>query len=51
MNALVIPAWGAVGAAWTTVIGECLLALTLVSLVVRGARRLRRSELTTVGAA
>jgi O-antigen/teichoic acid export membrane protein len=51
LNALLIPAFGAVGAAWTTVIGESVLALTMVSLVVRGARRLRRPELATVGAA
>jgi O-antigen/teichoic acid export membrane protein len=51
MNALVIPAWGAVGAAWTTVIGESLLALTLAALVVRAARRLPRAELAGAGAA
>jgi O-antigen/teichoic acid export membrane protein len=51
VNAVVIPTWGTVGAAWTTVIGEILLALTLVSLVAEGTRRVRRSERATVGAA
>ena len=32
MNAVVIPTWGAVGAAWTTVIGEAVLALVLSSM-------------------
>jgi O-antigen/teichoic acid export membrane protein len=50
-NAVVIPTWGMVGAAWTTVVGESLLAVTLVSLVVRGARRMRRSQLATVSVA
>jgi O-antigen/teichoic acid export membrane protein len=51
MNAVAIPTWGAVGAAWTSVIGESLLALALTSMVVRGARRLRGTELAPVGAA
>jgi Na+-driven multidrug efflux pump len=48
LNALLIPGWGALGAAWTTVIGESLLAVTLLSLVVRSARRTRRRELAAV---
>jgi O-antigen/teichoic acid export membrane protein len=51
MNAVVVPTWGPVGAAWTTVIGELLLALALTSMVVRGARTLRATTLATVGTA
>jgi O-antigen/teichoic acid export membrane protein len=51
MNAVAVPAWGPVGAAWTTVIGECLLALALTSMVVRGARKLRATDLVPVGTA
>ena len=51
MNAVAVPTWGPLGAAWTTVIGESLLALALTSMVVRGARRLRATALTPVVAA
>jgi O-antigen/teichoic acid export membrane protein len=51
LNAALIPAWGAVGAAWATVVGESLLAVALLTLLVRQARRSRRAEPATVGAA
>jgi len=31
LNAALIPAWGVVGAAWTAVVGESLLAVALLS--------------------
>jgi O-antigen/teichoic acid export membrane protein len=48
LNAVAVPAWGPIGAAWTTVIGETLLAATLTSMVVRTARRLRATTLAPV---
>jgi O-antigen/teichoic acid export membrane protein len=51
LNAALIPSWGAVGAAWATVVAESLLAMALLTLVVRQARRSRRAAPATVGAA
>jgi Na+-driven multidrug efflux pump len=51
LNAVLIPAWGAVGAAWAAVVGELLLAVALITLVLRQARRSRWAEPATVGAA
>jgi O-antigen/teichoic acid export membrane protein len=40
LNCISIPAWGAMGAAWTTVISETILALWLVRLTQRHVRSL-----------
>jgi Na+-driven multidrug efflux pump len=40
LNCVSIPVWGAMGAAWTTVISETILALWLVRLTRRHVRSL-----------
>ena len=51
LNAALIPTWGAVGAAWATLVAESLLAIALLALLVRHARRSPRAEPGMVGAA
>ena len=44
LNAIIIPRWGAPGAAWTTVASEAALATSLLWLVVGRTRELRRKS-------
>lgn len=39
LNAAVIPRWGAIGAAWTTLASELLIAALMLRLVARGIRQ------------
>jgi O-antigen/teichoic acid export membrane protein len=43
LNAAAIPLWGAVGAAWTTLASEVLIAVLLLRLVQRGIRSRERT--------
>ena len=44
MNAIAIPYWGALGAAWTTVVSESILAGWLLWLVRHGTRKAARGN-------
>ncbi len=49
LNAAAIPLWGAVGAAWTTLVSEVLIAVLLLRLVERGIRGRERAEARSPG--
>ena len=49
LNAAAIPLWGAVGAAWTTLVSEVLIAVLLLRLVERGIRGRERAEARAPG--
>ncbi len=44
LNAAAIPLWGAVGAAWSTLVSEVLIAVLLLRLIQRGIRGRERAE-------
>jgi O-antigen/teichoic acid export membrane protein len=44
LNGAAIPLWGAVGAAWTTLVSEVLIAVLLLRLVQRGIRERTESQ-------
>lgn len=44
LNALLIPSYGALGAAWTTLVTQTMMAVWMIGLDVRALRRLNRPE-------